>query len=63
MLRTVDWYLATFGISLSVASSTVKQLLALEDGTDRLSRNVVNYQPMFRDIPEGRTYLDFGESP
>jgi hypothetical protein len=44
MLRSVDWYLVTD------AQEYFFDFLTLEDGTDRLSRNVGNHQSTLRNI-------------
>jgi hypothetical protein len=39
---------------ISKGEAVLLDCLAFEDGTNRLRRNVGNYKPTLRDIPEGR---------
>jgi hypothetical protein len=52
VLRSIKWYVPTFRDNLSVASSMVKNsqqsdFLTLEDGANRLYRNVVKEYPLY----------------
>jgi hypothetical protein len=49
-LIVIYWHFGT--TCLSRLKSQAGTFLTLEDGTDRLSRNVVNYQSTLRNIPE-----------
>jgi hypothetical protein len=47
VLRNVGWQLSTFCDSLSVPSSRIVDFLTLEDGTNRLSKNISNQLPAY----------------
>jgi hypothetical protein len=53
-------YLPTFRYCISVPSSRIN--IKIEYATDRLSRNVGNYQITLRNIPEERRPRPFGSS-
>ena len=55
MLHCTDWYFVTDVLRQTICltlNSYEAHCLTLEDGTNRLSQNVSNYQSMLHNIPE-----------